>query len=95
MARLYTEADLDFGKIDAALAKLAGQSKMTRTDVLIRLRDRLLEQQGKAVTVAQMCEAVNALWIDIREPSFANISEQGYASGADKRVSTEEGSDPF
>ena len=92
-ARLYKEADMDFGKIDAALAKLA-PPKMTITDVLNRLRDRLLEQQGKEVTVAQMCEVLNALGIDISERSLRTFLNK-VASGADKRGSTEEGSDPF
>ena len=88
-ARLYKEADMDFGKIDAVLAKLA-PPKMTITDVL----NRLLEQQGKEVTVAQMCEVLNALGIDISERSLRTFLNK-VASGADKRGSTEEGSDPF
>ena len=43
---LYKAAAIDLGKIYAVLAKLAPY-RMTTTDMLNRLRDRLLEQQGK------------------------------------------------
>ena len=81
-ARLYKEADIDFGKIDAVLAKLA-PPKMTITDVLNRLRDRLLEQQGKEVTVAQMCEVLNALGIDISERSLRTFLNPHFPSIVD------------
>ena len=77
----FKEADIDFGKIDAALAKLV-PPKMTITDVLNLLRERLLEQQAKEVTVVQMCEVLNARWIDIGERRL-RIFRIKVASGAE------------
>ena len=55
VARRYNESDIDFGAIDGNLAKLA-PPKLGLKDVLDRLRERMLEQRAKGVTVAQMHE---------------------------------------
>ena len=52
-AKRFNEADIDFDAIDGELAKLV-PPKLSLTDVLDRLRKRLVEQQAKGVTVAQM-----------------------------------------
>ena len=64
VARRYNEADIDFGAIDADLAKLA-PPKMGLKDVLDRLRERMLEQRAKGVTVAQMHEVLKARGVEI------------------------------
>ena len=58
-AKRFNEADIDFDAIDGELAKLV-PPKLSLTDVLDRLRKRLVEQQAKGVTVAQMHEVLNA-----------------------------------
>ena len=57
VARRYNEAEIDFGAIDGDLAKLA-PPKLGLKDVLDRLRERMLEQRAKGVTVAQMHEVL-------------------------------------
>ena len=58
-ARRFNEGDIDFEVIDADLAKLVAP-KLSLKDVLDRLRERLLEQRAKGVTVAQMHGAAGA-----------------------------------
>ena len=57
------EADIDFNAIDGELAKLV-PPKLSLTDVLDRLRKRLVEQQAKGVTVAQMHEVLKSARIE-------------------------------
>ena len=45
-AKRFNEADIDFNAIDGELAKLV-PPKLSLTDVLDRLRKRLVEQQAK------------------------------------------------
>ena len=57
VVRRFNESDIDFDAIDADLAKLA-PPKLSLKDVLDRLRERMLEQRAKGVTVAQMHEVL-------------------------------------
>ena len=59
-AKRFNEADIDFDAIDGEMAKLV-PPKLSLTDVLDRLRKRLVEQQAKGVTVAQMHEVLKSL----------------------------------
>ena len=59
-AKRFNEADIDFDAMDGELAKLV-PPKLSLTDVLDRLRKRLVEQQAKGVTVAQMHEVLTRL----------------------------------
>ena len=59
-AKRFNEADIDFDAMDGELAKLV-PPKLSLTDVLDRLRKRLVEQQAKGVTVAQMHEVLKSL----------------------------------
>ena len=68
-AKRFNEADIDFNAIDGELAKLV-PPKLSLTDVLDRLRKRLVEQQAKGVTVAQMHEVLKSGGIDITERSL-------------------------
>ena len=74
--------------------------KLSLTDVLDRLRKRLVEQQAKGVTVTQMHEVLNTGGIDITERSLRTFLDKGVLPGrkvADtaRAMVTEEGSDPF
>ena len=68
-AKRFNEADIDFDAMDGELAKLV-PPKLSLTDVLDRLRKRLVEQQAKGVTVAQMHEVLKSGGIDITERSL-------------------------
>ena len=69
VARRFNESDVDFEAIDGDLAKLA-PPKLSLKDVLDRLRDRMVEQRAKGVTVAQMHEVLKAQGIEIGERSL-------------------------
>ena len=67
--RRFNEGNIDFEGIGADLAKLV-PPKLSLKDILDRLRDRLLEQQAKGVTVARMHEVLKARGIPLGERSF-------------------------
>ena len=79
-ARRFNETDIDFEAIEGDLAKLA-PPKLSLKDVLDRLRDRMVEQRAKGVTVAQMHEVLKARGIEIGERSLKDVPRQGRASG--------------
>ena len=98
-AKRFNEADIDFNAIDGELAKLV-PPKLSLTDVLDRLRKRLVEQYAKGVTVAQMHEVLNAGSINITERSLRTFLDKGVLPGrkvaeAARSMVSEEGSDPF
>ena len=72
-AKRFNEADIDFDAIDGELAKLV-PPKLSLTDVLDRLRKRLVEQQAKGVTVDQMHEVLKSGGIAITERRSADVS---------------------
>ena len=76
----FNEADIDFDAIDGELAKLV-PPKLSLTDVLDRLRKRLVEQQAKGVTVAQMHEVLKSGGIDITERSLRTFLDKGVLPG--------------
>ena len=80
VARRYNEADIDFGAIDGDLAKLA-PPKLGLKDVLDRLRERMLEQRAKGVTVAQMHEVLKARGVEIGERSLKAFLDKGEFPG--------------
>ena len=74
--------------------------KLSLTDVLDRLRKRLIEQQAKGVTVAQMHEVLKSGAIDITERSLRTFLDKGVLPGrkvaeAARATLSEEGGDPF
>ncbi len=99
-ARLFNEGDIDFKAIDSDLARLTAP-KLSLKEVLDRLRDRLLEQRAKGVTVAQMHEVLRARGIEIGERSLKQFLEKGElptrkaAAGAAKAAEPEPGGGPF
>ena len=68
-AKRFNEADIDFDAMDGELAKLV-PPKLSLTDVLDRLRKRLVEQQAKGVTVAQMHIEPGSPWENGYNESF-------------------------
>ena len=99
-ARRFNETDIDFDAIDGDLAKLA-PPKLSLKDVLDRLRDRMVEQRAKGVTVAQMHEVLKERGIEIGERSLKAFLDKGELPGrkAAKAVAnaaaSAEGGDPF
>ena len=79
-AKRFNEADIDFDAIDGELAKLV-PPKLSLTDVLDRLRKRLVEQQAKGVTVAQMHEVLKSGGIAYHGAQSADVSDQGRIAG--------------
>ena len=100
VARRYNEADIDFGAIDGDLAKLA-PPKLGLKDVLDRLRERMLEQRAKGVTVAQMHEVLKARGVEIGERSLKAFLDKGELPGrkaakaAEQAAATDAEEDPF
>ena len=100
VGRRYNESDIDFEAIDADLVKLT-PPKLGLKDVLDRLRDRLLEQQARGVTVAQMHAVLTARGIDMGERSLKAFLEKGELPGRKAaKVAAQagvpgEGEDPF
>ncbi len=79
-AKRFNEADIDFDALDGELAKLE-PPKLSLTDVLDRLRKRLVKQQAKGVTVAQMHEVLKSGGVDITERSLRTFFGQGRVAG--------------
>ena len=99
VARRFNESEIDFEAIDADLAKLA-PPKLSLKDVLDRLRERMLEQRAKGVTVAQMHEVLKARGIEIGERSLKTFLDKGELPGRKARTAAqaamaEPGRDPF
>ena len=100
VARRFNESDLDFEAIDADLAKLAAP-KLTLKDVLDRLRERMLEQRARGVTVAQMHEVLKARGIELGERSLKVFLDKGELPGrkaakvAAQMMDSESGKDAF
>lgn len=100
VARRYNESDVDFDAIDADLAKLA-PPQLSLKEVLDRLRDRLLEQQARGVTVAQMHAVLKARGIEMGERSLKVFLEKGVLPGrgaktvATQAAGAETGKEPF
>ncbi|MDE0028083.1 MAG: hypothetical protein OXU42_01595 [Deltaproteobacteria bacterium] len=80
VVRRYNESDVDFEAIDADLAKLAAP-KLSLKDVLDRLRERMLEQRARGVTVAQIHEVLKARGIQLGERSLKVFLDKGELPG--------------
>ena len=82
VVRRYNKSDIDFEAIDTDFAKLA-PPKLTLKEVLDRLRERMLEQRARGVTVAQMHEVLKARGIELGRAQPEGLSRQGGAAGAE------------
>ena len=81
------------------MAKLV-PPKLSLTDVLDRLRKRLIDQQAKGVTVSQMHEVLKSGGINITERSLRTFLDKGVLPGrkvaeAARAMLSEKCSDPF
>ena len=100
VARRFNESDIDFEAIDADLAKLA-PPKLSLKDVLDRLRERMVEQRARGVTVAQMHEVLKARGIELGERSLRAFLDKGELPGrkaakvAAQMMDSEPGKDAF
>ena len=98
VARRFNESDIDFDAIDGDLSKLA-PPKLSLKDVLDRLRERMLEQRSKGVTVAQIHEVLKARGIEIGERSLKAFLDKGELPGRKAAkaatMAAESGGDPF
>ena len=99
VARRFNEADVNFEAIDGDLSKLS-PPKLSLKDVLDRLRERMLEQRAKGVTVAQIHEVLKARGIEIGERSLKVFLDKGELPGRKAKAvaqasRAEEGRDPF
>ena len=74
------EADIELRCHRRGVGKLV-PPKLSLTDVLDRLRKRLVEQQAKGVTVAQMHEVLNRWKHQYHGAQSADVSGQGRIAG--------------
>ncbi len=88
VARRFNESDIDFEAIDAHLAELA-PPKLSLKDVPDRLRERMLEQRAKGMTVAQMHEVLKARGIEIGERSLKTFLDKGELPGRKARAAAQ------
>lgn len=101
MAREFTEAEIDFEGLTKELSRLV-PPKVTMEQILGRLRETMLEQKAKGVTVAQMREVLAARGINVGERKLRNFLETGElgrggrpAGVAPARAETAEGGDAW
>jgi transposase len=80
VVRRFNESDVDFEAIDAELAKLT-PPKLSLKEVLDRLRERMLEQRSRGVTVAQMHEVLKERGIELGERSLKVFLDKGELPG--------------
>ena len=76
MAKEFIEAEVDFEGVAKDLSKLV-PPKVTMEQILGRLRDTLLEQKAKGVTVKQMCDVLKEHAINVSERKLRYFIETG------------------
>ena len=76
VGRSYNEADLDFDAISGDLGKLV-PPRVSLEEVLARVRDQMVAQRRKGVSVAQMREVLNRRGIDISERALRIYLDKG------------------
>ena len=76
MSKTFTEAEIDFEGVARELSRLV-PPKVTMEEVLGRLRETMLEQQGKGVTVKQMCEVLKGRGINVSDRKLRVFLETG------------------
>ena len=76
MAKEFTEAEIDFEGLAKELSRLV-PPKVTLQEILGRLRDTMLEQQAKGVTLKQMCGVLKARGINVSERRLRSVLETG------------------
>lgn len=76
MARQFTEAEIDFDGVARDISRLV-PPKVTLEEVLGRLRDVMLEQKAKGVTVKQMVQVLEERGINVSERKLRTFLETG------------------
>ena len=76
MAREFTEAEVDFEGLTKDLTRLV-PPKVTLEDIVERLRETMLEQKARGVTLKQMQEVLKARGINIGERKLRSLLEKG------------------
>ena len=76
MAKEFTEAEIDFEGVTKELARLV-PPKVTLVEVLGRLRETMLEQKAKGVTLKQMRAVLEARGINVSERKLRSFLETG------------------
>lgn len=101
MAKEFTEAEIDFEGLTKEMSRLV-PPKVTMEQILDRLRETMLEQKAKGVTVAQMREVLGARSINVSERKLRNFLETGELGGgrrpagvAPARAESTEGEDAW
>ena len=88
-ARSFNEADIDFEQISADFAKLT-PPKLRLEEVLGRLREDMVAQLRRGVSVAQLREVLRERGIEIGERSLASFIKNGVLPG--RRARSEDAS---
>ena len=76
MAKAFTEAEIDFEGLEKELSRLV-PPKVTMEQLLGRLRDTMLEQKAKGVTVAQMRDVLAGRGINVSERKLRYFLDTG------------------
>ena len=76
MAKEFTEAGIDFEGVTKELGRLV-PPKVTLVEVLGRLREAMLEQKAKGVTLKQMRAVLEARGINVSERKLRSFLETG------------------
>ena len=76
MGKEFTEAEIDFEGVTKELARLV-PPKVTLVEVLGRLRETMLEQKAKGVTLKQMRAVLEGRGINVSERKLRSFLETG------------------
>ena len=76
MAKEFTEAEIDFEGVAKELARLV-PPKVTLVEVLGRLRETMLEQKAKGVTLKQIHAVLEGRGINLSERKLRSFLETG------------------
>ena len=76
MAKEFTEAEIDFEGVIKELARLV-PPKVTLVELLERLRETMLEQKAKGVTLKQMRAVLEGRGINVSERKLRLFLETG------------------
>ena len=80
MAKEFREAEVDFAGLEGDLSRLV-PPKVTLAQILGRLRETMLEQHAKGVTVKQMQEVLTGRGINVSERRLRRFLETGELGG--------------
>ncbi len=85
VGRGYKEADVDFEAIGEEMGKLV-PPRLSVEDVLARLRDKMVVQRKKGVSLDQMCEVLSRRGIEVGARQLKGYLEKGELPGVKKQA---------